>query len=186
MQMTACFRCHGHESDAEAPGDCFKCHTSDFDLKPRSHETTGFYQAGGDSRGHADLALEERQRIESLRTEGATGHVGPLSSIDYCSTCHLLETFCVTCHEIEMPHPATFVDGHGEVGRRTPEVCANCHGTEVTDVLEFCNACHHDQGDPSQPWIPQHFDVVREQGAEGCFDCHNPTFCAACHVRGLR
>ena len=37
MEMTACFRCHGLEDDANAPGACGKCHPADFELKPPSH-----------------------------------------------------------------------------------------------------------------------------------------------------
>ncbi len=51
MEMTACFRCHSQDAsgvprdaDAEkAPtGACEACHTPEFQLKPPSHETTGF------------------------------------------------------------------------------------------------------------------------------------------------
>ena len=60
----------------------------------------------------------------------------------------------------------------------TPEQAASATGTE------FCNGCHHPEGDPTQPWIPQHFGVVAQTGAEPCFECHDPTYCAECHVQG--
>jgi hypothetical protein len=200
MEMTACFRCHGLEAQAEAPGECAACHPAGFELKPESHILAGFYQEFGDSGGHARLGKEEASRVahytggehdEAEMPEGAEGEdaehgaLPKVESINYCSTCHLLEEFCVGCHGLEMPHPAGFEEGHGDTGRETPEICANCHATDAGGGTEFCNACHHDAGDPSQPWIPQHFGVVRDQGAEGCFECHNPTFCAECHVRGL-
>ncbi|MDH4140589.1 MAG: hypothetical protein OEV43_08470, partial [Coriobacteriia bacterium] len=90
-------------------------------------------------------------------------------------------------HGVPMPHPADFAEGHGEVGRNKPAVCANCHakGGAAAAGTEFCNSCHHPEGDPAQAWIPQHFEVVRKTGAEPCFDCHNPTYCAECHVSGI-
>jgi hypothetical protein len=163
MKMIACYRCHGLEDDAEAPGECSACHPDDFELKPGNHFEPAFYERGGESGGHAELAQED---------------------FEYCDTCHLSTEFCTACHGVDMPHPDDFSEGHGEKGQTDPAVCANCHGTDAGGT-EFCNTCHHDPPDPAVTWIAQHFDVVRETGAAACFECHDPTFCAACHVRGL-
>ncbi|MDZ4178390.1 MAG: NapC/NirT family cytochrome c [Coriobacteriia bacterium] len=214
MSMTACFRCHGHEDGAEAPGACAACHPADFNLKPANHEGEGFYPAG-----HAEMALAEVERIASI---GAGGHGGEspepsedatqssrrrlgiesayasaassdnpwvdalpaVGTINYCSTCHS-EQFCSDCHGLPMPHPANFQEGHGELGNSQPATCATCHSVSgAADDTQFCNACHHPEGDPTLPWIPQHFDAVRETGAQACFKCHKPTYCAECHVAG--
>lgn len=188
MEMTACFRCHGFGPEAAAPGACEKCHPPDFELKPESHFVAGFYQEFGDSSGHAALGREEASRTAEVAAPEEAGHGDELpsvESINYCSTCHRLDRFCVDCHGLEMPHPTGFDQGHGDRGRDSPDVCANCHGTAAGGGTEFCNNCHHKAGDPALPWIPQHFEVVRESGAQACFECHNPTFCAECHVRGL-
>ncbi|MBF4510222.1 MAG: NapC/NirT family cytochrome c [Aeromicrobium sp.] len=217
MSMTACFRCHTltgeSPSGAEyaAPGECSACHPANFDLKPANHKDEGFYP-----KGHAALANMEidhatgrpaenvRKPVihgedhESTATAGSdyapsSGddhvlHLASVSAIDYCSTCHLVDRFCVDCHGVEMPHPAGFVTGHGDVGKSNPDSCAMCHLGEGRPVetmsMEFCNACHHKTGDPTKPWIPQHVGAVRESGAQACFECHTPTYCAACHVRG--
>lgn len=165
MKMEACFRCHGFEKDSKAPGACDRCHPKNFELKPENHFEKGFYTKGGDSSGHAKLKKDEP---------------------DYCKMCHVESKFCVDCHGIVMPHPADFQKNHGEVGKKSPAVCANCHakgGANMQGGLEFCNSCHHKQGDPTKPWIPQHFKVVAKTGAQPCFDCHKSTFCAECHVR---
>ena len=164
MLMDSCFRCHGLETDAKAPGACAKCHPAGFELKPANHAEPGFYTKGGESSGHAELKKEEP---------------------DYCSMCHVESKFCVDCHGLVMPHPDGFEKGHGEAGTSKPEVCANCHakgGADTSGGTEFCNSCHHPDGDSSRPWISQHFDVVAQTGAQACFACHSSTFCAACHV----
>ncbi len=194
MTMTSCFRCHSQEEGGRAPGGCDACHPADFELKPANHLEPGFYERGGDSAGHASLALASRDAAaEQTATAGeaATDAAGeeelvPPREIFYCGTCHA-ESFCEDCHGISMPHPGDFAKGHGDVGKSTPGVCANCHAKGGASVkgLEFCNSCHHPQGDPTKAWIPQHFTVVLETGADACFDCHNPTYCAECHVAGI-
>lgn len=200
MTMTACFRCHEQGSDGRAPGECKACHTAGFQLKPASHLEDGFYP-----KGHAAMAKDEASRTaEPTRTaEGVTsetpegrpvdttGHgealdLPTVASIDYCSTCHS-KTFCTDCHGIPMPHPADFKKGHGDSGKKDPESCALCHG----DAERFCDECHHGTAmdlpyDGSQgPWRRAHPAGVRALGASRCFECHDPTFCAHCHVRGI-
>lgn len=188
MLMQGCFRCHtqapGASGEAtpaevgshgepkldfasfEAPGECDACHPSDFELRPDSHLLAGFYKRYGESKGHADLAKEDRA---------------------YCVMCHNEEAFCGGCHKLDMPHPKEFAKDHGEVGRSRLAVCANCHnksGKPAGDT-EFCNNCHHEGADPTKSWVSQHFVFVRDKGAGACFDCHKSTFCAECHVRGI-
>lgn len=216
MSMTACFRCHTLTEESpsgaefKAPGTCSVCHPASFDLKPANHKEEGFYP-----KGHAKLATMEvdhatgrpaenvRKPVihgESAETTAEVGgtyvpssddhvlHLADVSAVDYCGTCHIVATFCVDCHGVEMPHPAGFAENHGEAGTQSPDSCALCHLGEGRPVesagTEFCNACHHKAGDPTKPWIPQHVDAVRESGAQACFECHNPTYCANCHVRG--
>ncbi|MEN6430553.1 MAG: hypothetical protein ABFC80_06895 [Coriobacteriales bacterium] len=169
MLMEGCYRdkaCHGLEAGHKAPGTCATCHPSDFELKPENHVVAGFYQPGGDSSGHWKLK-EQRP--------------------GYCRTCHLESEFCSDCHGLEMPHPKDFVKTHGDVGRKSPKVCAKCHakGEQARDAvsMRFCNSCHHKDADPTRDWIPQHFEEVQKNGAEACFECHDPTYCAKCHVK---
>jgi hypothetical protein len=221
MTMTACFRCHSQEEGGLAPGACEVCHPPDFELKPDNHFEAGFYQLGGDSSGHAQLALRalgatssaeasgtdsaestgtesaaeqaaeqdaaEQQTAEESSGEGRESEVPPLDDVFYCGTCHA-NRFCESCHGLPMPHPPDFVKGHGELGKTKPEVCSNCHAVgdaARTASTQFCNSCHHPQGDPTLPWVSQHFKVVQQSGASPCFECHDPTYCAKCHVRGI-
>jgi len=198
MSMTACFRCHDQETDGKAPGTCEACHPPEFELKPASHLEEGFYPEG-----HADMAMAEASRTaeatggveseahepaEAEESEGG-GHgealeLPTVASIDYCSTCHL-ETFCNDCHGLPMPHPEGFNERHGTLGGEDPESCETCHG----GAQQSCDGCHHGTSmdlpyDGSQgPWIDLHPLAVGKIGANACYECHDPTYCAHCHVR---
>ncbi|MBS3956585.1 MAG: NapC/NirT family cytochrome c [Clostridiales bacterium] len=197
MEMTACFRCHTitgeSPSGIAAPGACEACHTPDFDLMPANHKEEGFYTPFGDSSGHARLANEDlarRQALEATKAAEGTPTVEPkeggldlvpVAEVGYCSTCHDEQRFCIDCHGIAMPHPADFAENHTEDGKERPDVCQTCHAT--APGTNFCNDCHHEGNDPSRSWLSQHTEPVRESGANACFECHAPTFCAVCHVR---
>jgi len=101
-----------------------------------------------------------------------------------CTYCHgeggVESAFCSNCHRIEMPHPSDFKDTHAKSfqdGDLTKPVCDTCH------VPFFCDSCHHEGSVANQDWTTQrHPAIVRESGAEPCFECHDPTICAQCHV----
>jgi cytochrome c-type protein NapC/trimethylamine-N-oxide reductase cytochrome c-type subunit TorC len=155
LTMSQCFSCHGHTAEAEAPGTCDTCHPDDFELKPASHEP---------------------------ELDWASGHGQP--SIDGnqdCEMCHEAET-CTDCHGVAMPHPEEWTEGdslHVAVAQQDDEVCVACH----EPAEEFCAPCHHKGYDSVEgAWLDVHQDSVRERGAGGCFDCHEPTHCVTCHT----
>ncbi|MRS11965.1 MAG: hypothetical protein EG823_02700 [Actinobacteria bacterium] len=194
MVMDACFRCHSLEAGALAPGECAKCHPADFDLVPASHYEPGWYQEFGESGGHAAAASEETSRVASAAQWAAgfdevkhreTLDMGYERSVNTCFTCHAKQ-FCTDCHGIEMPHPEGFATDHGAAGTQNPQACARCHARSANEAEGkiFCNACHHPQSTPDKTWIQTHFEVVKIDGAQPCFECHNPRYCSACHVGG--
>lgn len=197
MLMTACYRCHTLTDESisgiVAPGECEACHTPGFELMPANHLTPGFYEPFGESSGHAQMAMEDydeyteaRRHLDEPRTDDPMykqlEYLPPVAAVGYCQTCHIEREFCDGCHGLEMPHPPGFEQEHGPDGRERPEVCETCHA--AAPGSDFCNDCHHAGADPTREWIPQHMDPVRETGAQPCFECHAPTFCAECHVRG--
>jgi hypothetical protein len=109
----------------------------------------------------------------------------PAASISSCQTCHA-DQFCADCHGAPIPHPADFTKNHGEAGKSNPVACARCHASSPDEVkgLLFCNNCHHAGAQAGIAWIDQHDDVSRSGGPQACFACHNPTYCATCHVKG--
>jgi hypothetical protein len=151
--MSQCFTCHGLTEDAEASGECEVCHDDEFELVPTSHDAAWRQEHGG-------AALEDR---------------------DICSICHQ-EEYCQDCHGIDMPHPGSWAAGdpvHGDVSRQDRTVCENCHG----GAQDFCAVCHHEDFLPTLgTWVGQHTTSVSERGAAYCMECHEPTFCVACHT----
>ncbi len=165
MAMEGCYRegCHTLSAGGKAPGKCEVCHTKDFELKPENHREADFLPPK-----HSKMAKSEKE---------------------YCNMCHISQ-FCKDCHGLDMPHPAKFAKkDHGQMGKDNSSVCRNCHAQQ-----QFCTACHHKGYDESQgPFdVPadgraaQHPVLVRAKGAESCFKCHNPTYCAHCHVTGAK
>ena len=67
MTMTACYRCHGLEKGAAAPGRCSACHTSDFELKPDNHNEANFKR-----QGHAEMAKEAQAEVAKAKAEAAS------------------------------------------------------------------------------------------------------------------
>jgi hypothetical protein len=101
-----------------------------------------------------------------------------------CAYCHgeggpNENKFCSSCHAIEMPHPAEFKDTHAtdfQEGTLKKPTCENCH------QQVFCDSCHHEGSTGAKPWQLEHPAIVKENGADPCFECHEPTYCAECHV----
>lgn len=202
------------KGDESPPGTCAACHTPKFKLKPASHDAKDFFPKGHAVLASAEesrvalhggtpwLSAEETSAAAEAAgetetaTEGEAGReaeaagegIGPslpkVETINECSTCHT-RAFCTDCHGVPMPHPPTFTKTHGAVGKADPKVCSKCHGSAAT----FCNDCHHGSAldwkySTKQPWQQQHPAAVKQLGASACFDCHDPTYCANCHVNG--
>jgi len=208
MSMTACFRCHTltnevPEGGIKAPGKCSACHPGDFDLKPANHKVKGFYPGG-----HAKLATTKLDHStgkpsEAEEGEAAAEHeeekVAPsgdhifeialVEDIDYCSTCHVVDKFCMDCHGMDMPHSEEFeTKTHPEVAKTKMDKCDLCHQVKKTDYL-FCNNCHHGSAsnwkyDPKVKWQTQHAKTVSTNGVAGCLGkCHEQKFCVDCHTK---
>ena len=73
--MTACFRCHGQEPKAPAPGACDACHTPDFELRPPSHEATGAFVAK-----HGEIALEVDKEVKKTLQGDRSARSSPASA----------------------------------------------------------------------------------------------------------
>lgn len=215
MNMIACFRCHTltdevPEAGIKAPGTCSTCHPADFELKPENHKEDGFYP-----KGHAELAMAEVDPATGrpdpdyeavhdypewwLEENDPEYHgpikgehifqISPVENVDYCSTCHVKETFCDGCHGVEMPHPEEFkTTSHGEIAKAQGEKCDLCHGVDKA-AASSCDSCHHGEKsnwtyDAAVPWEKQHANAVTTNGVAGCLGaCHDQQYCTDCHAK---
>jgi len=112
--------------------------------------------------------------------------VVPVQDVDYCSTCHIENTFCLGCHGMEMPHSEEFeTKTHPETAATMIDKCEFCHQQSTT---YFCDNCHHGTKvdwtfDAATPWQNQHAKTVVEKGVAGCLGtCHEQQFCVDCHT----
>lgn len=161
--MHSCYskKCHAMEK-APGTGKCEACHPKEFNLVPAKGSMYGDHTASNFLvRNHADLATKD---------------------INKCQICHL-QSFCDKCHGMEIPHPADFKTGKHKTEARTMKTkCDYCHPDKT-----FCEDCHHKgykvENGPFEG--TGHPPLVREVGAQACFECHGPTYCAYCHVKGV-
>lgn len=206
MEMTACYRCHRLADDGikvetpfEATGECAACHNEKFDLVPESHKVDNFLKEQHGKLGDAEVKRVEKAtaKYESAEHEEG-GHEKPTAEgdavkdvpkvelLNECYTCHT-KSFCSDCHGgVEMPHSADFAKNHQKEAKKARKACEYCHGGP-----QMCTLCHHSdpnvagyQYDTKQTWLEQHFVPSRANGAAACFECHEPTYCAHCHVNG--
>lgn len=213
MSMTACFRCHtltdtAPEGGIKAPGTCSTCHPASFKLKPASHDAADFAHGG-----HAALAMTPidrstgkpattaaakaaaKQAIADEKEAEAEGSgndmlkLVPVDQLNYCATCHVVDTFCTGCHGMEMPHSAEFkTKTHGQISKTKMAKCDMCHQVKKNNY-EFCNKCHHGTKigwtyDTKVDWKLQHGKAATEKGVSGCLGaCHSKQFCVDCHTK---
>jgi len=198
LSMDGCFRCHSLNTGSKAPGRCTACHEPDFKLVPPSHEATNWYTSFGNSKGHAAAAIAVEERVaaaEKAQGEKSTAEKGkaegkeelkPIDEVNTCMTCHK-EAFCTSCHGTQMPHPASFKKDHAKQAAAAPATCGKCHARSAAEAAAqgYCNACHHPDSTPGQPWLAQHETSVKTKDAAKCYTCHKEEQCSNCHVRGV-
>lgn len=122
---------------------------------------------------HANIA--DTPELAAAHTTGAD-----------CSTCHgdvahppfRLAGFARPVEPVsgEDPHPALYVQTHGEDVANGFDTCVECHDTK------FCEACHFRSNYPHpKGWIQIHGPTQIQEGPDACTQCHPQTFCAGCH-----
>jgi hypothetical protein len=137
-------------------------------------------------------AAETKPEAEEAdsREDEKDDHVLDLVHVDdvnQCSTCHVVETFCMDCHGMEMPHSDEFkTKSHPDLVKTRFDKCELCHEPAKTS---FCETCHHGTSvdwefDPKVKWQAQHAKAVVARGVEPCLGaCHEQSYCVECHTR---
>lgn len=205
-------------AEFKAPGACATCHPADFELKPANHNAEGFYPKGHAelamlevdhatgrpakdiirpiAHGEPYVTEETTGQAEGAEHSDAAEHededvmpLVPVQNVNYCGTCHVVNTFCMDCHGMEMPHPEEFkTKSHPEAYKTQADKCDMCHNIKKTNY-EFCDSCHHGSKvgwtyDPKVAWQTQHAKAVTENGVTPCLGaCHEQSFCVGCHTK---
>ncbi|MCL2606920.1 MAG: hypothetical protein FWD93_06550, partial [Coriobacteriia bacterium] len=182
MLMTACYRCHRFEEDdgqrvttpypigefPGATGECYICHTDNFELVPDNHNVPRFVEDI-----HGPWYIDIVESIDNFIAgpldtyNDMTGRTDPYSmaldqvpsvrAVNYCYTCHTTR-FCDDCHGgLPMPHPDGYLlQPHIDDATNYPDSCEICHTVSPvnntpaaagdlagTSAGDTCSACHH-------------------------------------------
>ena len=168
------------DQPGERPGDenCTPCHD---------------VSAIGDEHDTVRLPHERHVGISGLVcadchdkvSHGERAEAGKVS-MSVCGMCHEQETAasqCDFCHLTPQtpadPHPADYIETHGEEALTDDSACLRCHHNPEA----FCDECHARPTSDhfSGTWRYTH-KTVAEQDRNGCLGCHDEdTFCEQCH-----
>lgn len=137
------------------------------------------------------------------------GQHGKKARVDfsYCLDCHIEGNKCFSCHKIKVPHDTKTKDDTKNWDKihykqKDMTLCLKCHkdsapqpnATEAKDP-DFCQKCHHrifgnqnilGVDKANMRWKKIHFNIVKESGAQQCFQCHNVIYCSRCHIQGVK
>lgn len=151
--MEDCTGCHSRVS---ASLECDTCHAGKIDKDDRLRSGPWQVTHGANWR----------------QTHG----MGDLAS---CMTCHP-ENYCVDCHGLVLPHPATFGREHGSASLAPEADCEGCHRS-----TRFCDACHGTEMPHPEGFLEVHSTEAGSLENPACTRCHAPEDCVACHVRHI-
>jgi len=207
MEMTACFRCHGLESGAAAPGACAACHTPEFNLKPSNHAGADFLPGGhaemakealaesqpATSGAGAEGAEEGTSTQEGTTTEESRNFLGPEKAYASSGASEAEPVAREQVPEVIAAQRSHGSDPSASIGAELPTVesvfycstchvetfCTNCHGVEMPHPAAFIEP--EDADDPAGHPAASKNEAL----AEKCVMCHGVNeetfFCDDCH-----
>lgn len=197
MSMTACFRCHGLEKGAAAPGACAACHPANFDLKPANHDAKDFYPGG-----HAEMAKEMQAEAEASakgdypkesEEEKKQSFLGPEEAYAGGGGSGKKPVAKKDVPQLLAAQRDQGVSEKATVGEELPKVksifycttchteqfCSNCHGMAMPHPTEFT--------EPKDPKAAEGHPVASSDKTKAakCVMCHGKNeqtaFCDKCH-----
>lgn len=114
-------------------------------------------------------------RVTHGRSWRSTHGMGNLRT---CNVCHS-RSYCARCHQIDLPHPASWGRLHGKTAIQFRESCYACHNKSI------CESCHQVPMPHQEKFLPDHPRIVKEDGNAVCLRCHIKAGCDACHERHI-
>ena len=205
----ACLECHrdvmtgvsdgasgiriSHETCAVAASSCDSCHSTTahgaevrLERLPIMEECTACHVSQSASIACEACHVEDVEM--TVRLESGPWQVthGPnwrqthgMGRIDSCVTCHPAD-YCVRCHGLELPHPASFGREHGQQSLADNATCDTCHASRG-----FCDSCHGIEMPHPATFLPEHSSIASDTTDPACTPCHAREDCDACHVRHI-
>ena len=175
--MSVCAKCHDGK---QLPDDCELCHVNGLPsgyqkvpmtVQVKPQQCTGCHQKKDCSSCHNGLPMPHPDSFFK-----GHGTIVLDRGTNICAGCHTKQDpkFCIDCHGLQMPHPASWISQHDNVAAKDPKVCVKCHGTGS------CMKCHGLQMPHPAGWQATHPSVAR-QSPGLCTKCHSPSFCTSCH-----
>ncbi|MGI9212329.1 MAG: hypothetical protein ACR2HF_07625 [Methylococcaceae bacterium] len=133
--------------------------------------------------GFGPNTRRDKQNLKPLTTIANE----PLKAV--CHNCHVDERRgpwrCELCHDDRTKiwpadHNFSYIDHHGEAGRRDEAACRDCHLD-----LSFCTNCHFRRDTAGQGYHPLGYRSLHGLEARidtlSCGRCHNTPYCDECH-----
>lgn len=159
VDMDKCLSCHDGE---RASAECEECHPS------------GTRRV----RGVAKVAKDPWQITHGDKRRELHG----MGNMAYCNLCHK-PNFCARCHKVDLPHPESWLNVHGDQAKQNRKNCLSCHKEKL------CDNCHKIAMPHPHSFLPEHAKETKRLGKGFCLKCHLEQGCDNCHTahihRGL-
>ncbi|WP_075858745.1 NapC/NirT family cytochrome c [Carboxydothermus pertinax] len=193
LKMQNCLDCHKEKS---GPVSCESCHQTKATMKPQNHDSKWLAV-------HGEAAKKDLKSCTTCHT-GELGvnkycntcHNGlpmphpqgwlqnhKVSDVKVCNTCHEKPVeggkaqTCISCHQVKLPHPATWKKDHGKFTLQNKNVnCYSCH------TKTECSSCHKVDMPHPYAWNKTHGATALAKGSSTCYTCHSKSSCNSCHT----
>ena len=193
LKMQDCLDCHKAKS---GPVKCESCHQSKATMKPQNHDAKWLAAHGEAAKKDlkscttchtGELGVEKycntcHNGVQMPHPEGwLQNH--KVSDVKVCNTCHEKPVengkaqTCISCHQVEIPHPANWSKEHGRFTLQNKNVnCYSCH------TKAECSSCHKVDMPHPNGWLRTHGATALAKGSSTCYTCHSKTTCTSCHT----
>lgn len=182
IETWACTRCHATVAHGDASfrvlqydmDMCLQCHSTN-PTNPATCEVC--HPDGAPTGGEIVGSPEQLPSVWQVTHGPMVSRTHGMGDLATCKACHAAQ-FCVSCHELPLPHPPSFLKEHGpQVSAGNAGVCLSCHSKAA------CGNCHGLEMPHPEGILASHDDLSREVGEEACARCHEPSTCDSCHVK---
>jgi hypothetical protein len=175
-----------HKEPHKAGYKCIDCHSETahpkataYPTTPKMEECFTCHKSGQGSTYCRKCHLENVKGEKPRRTHRGkwrqiTHQLWGFNNKVICQPCHGKKP-CLSCHNLELPHPKNFLTTHGELVLDKKVDCKQCHKND------FCFNCHQLEMPHASNWNLNHANFVQEKTDQVCKKCHLSRECKDCH-----